>query len=266
MSLGCNSPKTLAGKNALVTGSSRGIGAAIAMSLAQHGANVAVNYVTSSVAAEKVAEQIRTLGVKAITVQADVSNKEDVRSMFEKVVAEFGSLHIVHSNSGIEHFNTLPRVTEAEIDKTFATNVKGQFFVAQQAYSYLPENGRLILTSSISAVQGFCNHAVYSASKAAIQGMAKSLAHDFGPKKVTVNVVAPGGIKTDMYEEAAREYFPGGKNMTNEEIEEAVARFSPFHRAGYPDDIAGAVTLIASPESKWLTGQTFFVGGGAYMN
>lgn len=96
--------------------------------------------------------------------------------------------------------------------------------------------------------------------------MVKSLAHDFGPKKVTVNAIAPGGIKTDMYEDAAAKYFRDGHNMSKKQIEVAVAGFSPLNRPGYAGDIAGVASLIASPESEWLTGQTFFVGGGAYMN
>lgn len=112
-----------------------------------------MNYFSSPAAAESVAEQARAFGVKAIIVKADVSKKTDVESLFQHVISEFGHLDIVHSNSGIEHFNSIPDVTEAEIDKTFATNIKGQFFITQQAYEYLPENGRLILTSSISAVQ-----------------------------------------------------------------------------------------------------------------
>lgn len=124
---------------------------AIALRLAQHGANVAVNYVNSAGAAEKVAEQVRAHNVKAITVKADVSQQADIEDLFQKVIQEFGRLDIVMSNSGIEHFGALPDVTEEQIDRTFAVNVKGQFFVAQQAYEHLADNGRLILISSISA-------------------------------------------------------------------------------------------------------------------
>ncbi|KAE8350462.1 Versicolorin reductase [Aspergillus coremiiformis] len=257
--------KNLEGKVALVTGSGRGIGAAIAIRLAQHGAHVVVNYASSASAAEKVAEQIRSYGVKAIAVKANVSKVEDLTVLFQAVISEFGRLDIVMSNSGVEHFGHLPDVTEAEIDKALAVNVKGQFFVAQQAYKHLADHGRLILTSSISAVQGYPNHAVYSASKAAVQGMTKCLAHDFGPRNITVNCVAPGGVKTDMYADAAAKYFPHGDRMTPEEIEAGIAKASPFNRIGFPEDIAGVIALIASPESQWLTGQTFFAGGGAHM-
>ena len=113
--------------------------------------------------------------------------------------------------------------------------------------------------------QGILRHAIYSASKAAIQGMVKSLAMDFGPRGITVNCIAPGGVKTDMYTEHAAKYFPGGEKMSLEDIDAALSNWSPLGRPGYPDDIAGFVSLLASPESQWMTGQTFHVSGGAYM-
>lgn len=135
----------------IVTGSSRGIGAAIATRLARHGANVVVNYVSSSAAAEQVAEEIRGYGVKAIIVKANVSEEKEIKSLFEQTMKEFGRVDIVMSNSGIEHFGALEEVTADEIDKVFGVNVKAQYFVAQQAYKYMADNGRLVLTSSISA-------------------------------------------------------------------------------------------------------------------
>lgn len=135
----------------VVTGSSRGIGAATALRLAQHGADVAINYVNSAQAAESVADQVRSLGVKAITVKADVSREEDIKDLFEKIIEAFGRVDIVFSNSGIEHFRAVPDVTGEEIDQVFSVNVKAQFFVAQQSYKHIANDGRLILMSSISA-------------------------------------------------------------------------------------------------------------------
>ncbi|KAM3069009.1 hypothetical protein ACMFMG_004188 [Clarireedia jacksonii] len=255
----------LTGKTAIVTGSSRGIGAAIALRLASHGANLVINYVSSASAAETVAEQIRQLGTKAITIRADVTQKSEIMTMFQKAKEEFGRIDIVMSNSGIEHFDDLPNVTGEDIDRVFAVNVKAQFFVAQAAYEYLEHGGRLILISSISAVWGLARHAVYASSKAAIQGMAKCLAVDFGKKGITVNVIAPGGVKTDMYATVAAEYIPGGASMTIEEIDEQISKMSPLGRPGFPEDIAGVVAFIAGPDSQWLTGQTFHVSGGAHM-
>ncbi|KAH0370214.1 hypothetical protein KCU65_g2630, partial [Aureobasidium melanogenum] len=257
--------KSLAGKVALVTGSSRGIGAAIALHLASHGASIVINYVSSTTAAEEVANQARAFGVKAITIQADVSDSSQIKTMFETTITEFGKLDIVMSNSGIEHFGELTEVTSEDIDRVLGVNVKAQFMVAQQAYKFLSDGGRLILISSVSAVMGFPNHALYSTSKVAIQGMTKSLAWDFGARNITVNCIAPGGIKTDMYAAAAAKYIPGGDKMTIEEIDDKVSMWSPLGRPGFPDDIVGIVALVAIEEAQWITGQTLHVNGGTYM-
>ncbi|KAJ5947699.1 hypothetical protein N7466_000714 [Penicillium verhagenii] len=257
--------KNLAGKVALVTGGSRGIGAAIAIKLAEHGADLAINYVSSATAAEAVAEQVRSLGVTAITVKADVSQEEEVSAMFKTVMEKFGQLDIAVSNSGIEYFADLSETTGADIDRVFGVNVKGQYFVAQQAYKYMADHGRVMLTSSISAVKGVPHHAVYAASKAAVQGMTKCLAVDFGPRNITVNCIAAGGVKTDMYDENSASYFPGGDKMTPEQIETLLSKWSPLGRVGLPEDISNIAAFIASPESQWLTGQTFSATGGAYM-
>ncbi|KAI3585619.1 hypothetical protein IWW34DRAFT_801461 [Fusarium oxysporum f. sp. albedinis] len=228
----------------VVTGSSRGIGAAIATRLAKHGAKLVINYVSSASAAESVAENIRSLGVEAIAIKADVSKPKEIAAMFQKAKDEFGRLDIVMSNSGIEHFGDLESVTDEEIDKVLGVNVKAQFFMAQQAYKHPEDEGGLILISSISAVWGGPRHALYSASKAAVQGMVKCLAWDFGSRGITVNCIAPGGVKTDMYAEAAA---------------------NPLGRPGFPNDIAGVIAMLASSEAQWVTGQTIHASGGAHM-
>ncbi|KAJ5833759.1 hypothetical protein N7474_002070 [Penicillium riverlandense] len=262
------SAKDLTGKVAVVTGASRGIGAGIAIKLSQRGANIAINYVSdaSASAAESVAAQIRSAGVRALVVQADVSDEAEVRTLFETVNREFGRLDIVVSNAGIEFFGDVGSVTGEDIDRVFAVNVKGQYFVAQEAYKYMAEYGRVMLTSSISAVKGVARHAVYAASKAAVQGMTKCLAVDFGKRNITVNCIAAGGVKTDMYTEMAGNYVPGSDKMTPEQIDAAIGKWSPLGRPGEIEDVAGVVSLIASPESQWLTGQTFQVSGGAHMS
>ncbi|KAJ5981250.1 hypothetical protein N7499_001737 [Penicillium canescens] len=259
------SNKTLAGKVAIITGASRGIGAAISLKLAHQGANIALNYKSNANAAEQVAKEIRTLGVRAITLKADVSQQEEVKAMFEAAQKEFGRLDIVVSNSGIEHFADIADVKGEDIDAVFAVNVKGQFFVAQQAYKYMEDFGRVMLTSSISAVKGVPRHAVYAASKAAVQGMTKCLAVDFGSRNITVNCIAAGGVKTDMYTEMSAKYIPGGDKMSPQQIEELLSKWSPLGRVGEVEDVAGVAALIASPDSQWLTGQTWQVSGGSYM-
>ncbi|KAK7732182.1 hypothetical protein SLS57_001162 [Botryosphaeria dothidea] len=258
--------KNLTGKVAIVTGSSRGIGAAIALKLASHGADVVINYHSSAEAAESVAAKARDEhGVRSLSVKADVSSQDGLARLFETAKKELGKVDIVMSNSGIEHFGSLEEVKGEEIDKIFAVNVKAQYFVAQQAHKYLEKGGRLILMSSVSAVMGTPRHAIYSASKAAVTGMVKCLARDFGPRNITVNAVAPGGVKSDMYAVAAKEYIPGGDQMTIEEIDARISGSSPLGRVGLPEDVAGVVALLSSPEAQWLTGQTIHVSGGAHM-
>ncbi|KAK8177988.1 hypothetical protein IWX90DRAFT_422449 [Phyllosticta citrichinensis] len=257
--------KTLSGKVAIVTGSSRGIGASIALRLAQHGASVAINYVSSAERAEEVAQTARSLGVKAISVKADVSKKNELAQLFERTKKELGRVDVVMSNSGIEHFGSLNEVKEEEIDAVFAINVKAQYFVAQMAEKYMEDGGRLMLISSVSASMGVPRHAIYAASKAAVIGMTKCLAWDFGRRGITVNCIAPGGVKSDMYAEASKNYIPGGADLTMEEIDARLSKWSPLGRVGFPDDVAGVVALLAGPEAQWLTGQTFHVSGGAHM-
>ncbi|KAG7287295.1 hypothetical protein NEMBOFW57_006803 [Staphylotrichum longicolle] len=234
--------------------------------LAAHGADVVVNYVFSAPGAEKLAKQIRDEhGVRAITVQADVSNDQDVARQFVETKKQLGRIDIVMSNAGIEHFGDLDKVTGAEIDKVFSVNVKGQFFVAQQAGQHMETGGRLILMSSISSIMGVPRHAIYAASKAAVTGLVKCLAWDLGPKNITVNCIAAGGVKSDMYYENSRKYIKGGDALGWDEIDARIAAWSPLGRVGMPDDVAGAVALLAGEEAGWITGQTLHVSGGAHM-
>ena len=180
---------------------------------------MAINYHSSLKRDEAIAEKARSTGKKAVCIKGDVSKKSDIAALFEQAMRELGRLDIFMSNSGIEHFGDLETVREDEIDGVFATNVKGQFFMGQPAYSHLRDDGCLILISSASAVmvylprcpwmgrtltsQGFHRHAAYSGFKTAVQGMVKCVAHDFGGRGIAVNCIAPGGVKTDMRTEAA---------------------------------------------------------------
>ncbi|KAL1683023.1 hypothetical protein EV122DRAFT_202439 [Schizophyllum commune] len=257
--------KFLTGKVALVTGSSRGIGASTALGLAEAGADVVVNYVKSKGPAEEVATKARAFGVRAEVIQADVTQPEEIERLFTESVQKLGRIDIVFSNAGIEAWARPDEFSREGMDKVFGTNVYSQLFVAQQAYKHLQDEGRLILMSSIAAHMGRPAHAYYAASKAAVQGATRALAWDFGPRKITVNAVAPGGIKTDMYTEAAAKYIPGGDKLSAEDIDRITGSWSPLNRPGYPEDVVGAVLLLASPHSQWLTGQTLQVSGGARM-
>ena len=195
-------PLTLAGKVALITGSSRGIGRGIAIELALRGCSVVINYSRDSSAAERVVAEIQALGSDAIALRADVSSPPSIAALFTSAIAHFGKLDIVVSNSGTEVWEDELNVTPEQYDHIFSINSRGQFFVAQQGLKHVQRGGRIILTSSIAATASFvANHALYAGSKASVEGFARSFAVDAGHKNVTCNAIAPGGIKTDMFDD-----------------------------------------------------------------
>jgi tetrahydroxynaphthalene reductase len=211
----------LDGKVALVTGSGRGIGAAMATELARRGAKVVVNYANSADAANQVVDEIKKNGGDAIAIKADVGDVKQTISLMDQAVDHFGQLDIVCSNSGVVSFGHVKDVTEEEFDRVFRINTRGQFFVAREAYKHLSVGGRIILMGSITGqAKGVPKHAVYSGSKGAIETFVRCMAIDCGDKKITVNCVAPGGIKTDMYHAVCREYIPNGDKLTNDQVDE----------------------------------------------
>ena len=248
-----------AGRVALITGSGRGIGRGMALELAARGASVVVNYAKSSDAAEAVVSEIKKVGSKGIAIQADVSKPEQIVKLFDDAIAHFGRLDFVISNSGTEVWSKEEDVTPADFDYIFNLNCRGQFFVAQQGLKHLGKGGRIILMSSIAAqMSGIPNHALYAGSKAAVEGFARSFAVDCGHKGVTVNAIAPGGIKTDMFDANAWHYVPNGTpDMSMEIIEKGLAKFCPLQRCGVPADIAKAVALLVSPDSEWINGKYY---------
>ncbi|RMZ74758.1 hypothetical protein DV737_g5764, partial [Chaetothyriales sp. CBS 132003] len=257
-------PFRLDGKVALVTGSGRGIGAAIAVELARNGAKVVVNYSRASGPAQKVVQEIKALGSDAIAIQADVSNVSETVGLFDQAVKHFGSLDIVSSNAGVVSFGHLSEVSEDEFDRVFRINTRGQFFVAREAYKHLNEGGRIILTSSNTARTFVVpKHAIYSGSKGAIESFVPVLAKDCGGKKITVNAVAPGGTVTDMFYDVAHHYIPGGEKLSMDQLKNFAAHASPLTRCGYPLDVAHAVVFLASKEGEWINGKTLAVDGGA---
>ncbi|KII94716.1 hypothetical protein PLICRDRAFT_33529 [Plicaturopsis crispa FD-325 SS-3] len=261
-----SAPNTLQGKVAVITGSGRGLGREIALELARRGADTVINYTKNAGAAHEVVKEIEQLGRKAVAVQADVSKPEEIVSLFDEAIKSFGKVDIVMSNSGIEHFAPIDQVRPEDFDRTFAVNTRGQYFVAQQAYKYLPRGGRLIFMSSISAqAKGVRNHAIYAASKAAVEAFTRCFAADFGPKGILVNCVAPGGVKTDMYLESARHYIPGAENWSEEQVDAACAKMSPLGRVGKPSDVSQVVAFLAGNESDWINGQVITIGGGAAL-
>ncbi|OLN84420.1 Trihydroxynaphthalene reductase 2 [Colletotrichum chlorophyti] len=257
---------SLDGKVALVTGAGRGIGAEMAMELGRRGARVIVNYANSAETAEKVVQAIKNVGSDAVSIRADVSDVEQIIKMFAEAKTFFGRIDIVCSNSGVVSFGHVKDVEPEEFDRVFTINTRGQFFVAREAYKYLETGGRLILMGSITGqAKGVPNHSVYSASKGAIETFVRCMAIDFGDKKITVNAVAPGGIKTDMYSEVTRKYIPNGAGLDDEAVDEWVAGLSPMHRVGLPIDVARVVCFLASQDGEWVNGKVIGIDGAACM-
>ena len=253
-----SSPPTLAGKVALVTGASRGIGAGMALELGKRGASVVVNYVKGKAGADEIVAKIESYGSKAVAIQADVSKVPEITKMFEAAKAHFGKINIVCSNSGTESFDKTEDITEDRYDYVFGLNARAQFFVGQHAYKYCEEGGRVILMSSIAAgLLGVCDHALYSASKSAVNGMVKSFATDFGKKGITCNGIAPGGVKSDMFTQVAWRYIPGGTgDWSAEAIEDAMANACPLKRCAVPEDVARVVAFLASEDGGWVNGKS----------
>jgi len=257
---------SLAGKVALVTGAGRGIGREIALELGRRGAKVIINYANSEATAQEVVNQIKKNGSDAASVKANVSDVDQIVRMFEEAKKIFGKIDIVVSNSGVVSFGHVKDVTPEEFDRVFNINTRGQFFVAREAYKNLEVGGRLIMMGSITGQAKMVpRHAVYSGSKGAIETFVRCLAVDFGDKKCTVNCVAPGGIKTDMYHAVCREYIPGGDKLNDEEVDEYAAGWSPIHRVGLPIDVARVVCFLASQDGEWINGKVIGIDGGACM-
>lgn len=242
----------LTGKIALVTGGGRGIGRAIALTLAGYGADVAVNYSGSREKAEAVAEEIRGLGRRAAAIKADISNREDCVQLFEETEKELGKIDILVNNAGITRDNLAIRMSEEEFEQVLDTNLKGAFFCMQLAAKSMlrQRKGRIVSISSISGVRGNAGQINYCAAKAGIVGMTKCLAKELASRNITVNAVAPGYIDTDM------------TAVLPEKVKEAVLAQVPLGRMGRPEDIAEAVAFLASDRAAYITGQTIMVDGG----
>ncbi len=239
----------------------RGIGKEMALELARRGAKVVVNYANSPDAAEAVVKDIKAMGSDAVAIRANVANVSETINLFDQAVKHFGKLDICCSNSGVVSFGHLKDVTEEEFDRVFSINTRGQFFVAREAYKHLEVGGRIILMGSITGqAKGVPKHTVYSGSKGAIETFTRCMAIDCGDKKITVNCVAPGGIKTDMYHAVCKEYIPGGDKMNNDEVDVYAATWSPHNRVGQPIDVARVVAFLASEDGEWVNGKIIGIG------
>jgi 3-oxoacyl-[acyl-carrier protein] reductase len=245
----------LDGKVALVTGGSRGIGRACAEALAAQGATVVVNYVKGEAAAKETADAIVAKGGKAEILGFDVADTAATEAAIDGVIKAHGKLDILVANAGIAIDGLLLRLKDADLDRLFATNVRGAIMCAKAASKSMMRSkaGRIIFLSSVTAEMGNAGQTGYAASKAAIIGAAKSIAREYASRSVTVNVISPGYIDTDMTKamsDAAKEY---------------IMKAVPLGRTGSADDVAGACVYLASTEASYVTGQVLRVNGGLYV-
>jgi 3-oxoacyl-[acyl-carrier protein] reductase len=246
--------KKLADQVAVVTGASKGIGAAIAKHLASEGASVVVNYSSSKEGADRVVNEIKSKGGKAVAVQADIARKSDIERLFAETKKAFGRLDILVNNAGIYEFAPLENITADDFHKHFDLNVLGLLFASQEAAKYFgPAGGSIVNISSIASTLAPPNSAVYSGTKAAVDNATKVLAKELGPRKIRVNAVNPGMVETEGYRAAG---------IGESEWRKLVEAQTPLGRIGQPEDIAPAVTFFASPDSSWITGETLTIAGG----
>lgn len=249
----------LKGKNALVTGGSRGIGRGIAIALATQGANVAINYVANEDKAEDVVREIKMLGSESFAVRADVSNKTQVKTMFGAIKETWEKIDILVNNAGILSYADFENITEEDWDKTINTNLKGQFLCAQQAVKIMKPNkwGRIINIASIASGGkgiGFPKLTHYTASKAGVIGLTTNMALELGQYGICVNAIAPGAIETDMTSDM------------DEKTKAGMLTRIPKGRIGKPKDIGAAAAFLATDEADYITGNVLYVDGGWLTN
>jgi 3-oxoacyl-[acyl-carrier protein] reductase len=243
----------ITGKVAIVTGASKGIGAAIAKALAAEGASVVVNYASSKAGADKVVEAIKASGGKAVAIRADVSKAADAQALIDDTIKAFGRLDVLVNNSGVYEFAPLEAITEESFHRLFNINVLGLLLVTQAAAKHLPEGGSVInIGSGVSRITP-PNSAVYTATKGAVDAITGVLSRELGPRRIRVNSINPGMVETEGTHTAG---FIGS------DFEKGLVAQVPFGRVGQPDEIADIAVFLASKESRWLTGETLIASGG----
>jgi len=243
----------LTGKVAVVTGASKGIGAAIAKALAAEGASVVVNYASSKAGADGVVSAIEAAGGKAVAVGGDVSKAADAQGIVDTAIETYGRLDILVNNSGVYEFAPIEAITEAHYRKQFDTNVLGVLLTTQAAAKHLGEGASIINVSSVASTITPPESAVYSGTKGAVDAITGVLARELGPKKIRVNAINPGVIVTEGTQSAG---------VIGSDMETFMVSQTPLGRVGQPDDIASAVVFLASDDARWLTGEHIVASGG----
>jgi 3-oxoacyl-[acyl-carrier protein] reductase len=247
--------RNLNGKVAVVTGASKGIGAAIAKRLAADGAKVVVNYSTSREGADKVVSEIESSGGEAVAVQGSVASESDVTQLFERTYSTYGKLDILVNNAGVYGFAPIEQVTAEEYHRQHDTNVLGVLLTTKAALPLFSDEGGSVVNIS-SVVSTFAPPAtsIYSATKGAVDTITRALAKELGPRKIRVNAINPGYIVTEGTHSAG---------ISGSDFERQAVQDTPLGRAGQPEDIAAPVSFLASDDARWITGETIYVSGGA---
>lgn len=242
-------------KVALITGGSRGIGRSIAIELAKNGAHIAINYANNSEKAEGVIEEIKELGVKALSVRADVSSEEDVKNLIKTIEGELGKIEILVNNAGITKDNLLIRMKTQDFEDVLDVNLKGTFLCTKAVSRSMMKKryGKIINITSVVGLIGNAGQSNYSASKAGVIGFTKSMAKELGSRGIRVNAVAPGFIDTEMTQ------------VLSEELKDKMIDNIPLGRLGDSEDVANLVAFLASEKSDYITGQVINVDGGMAM-
>ncbi len=244
----------LTGKVAVVTGASKGIGASIAKHLAAAGAAVVVNYSSSKAGADRVVDEIKNQGGRAIAVQANMAQPDDIQKLFAETNQQFGKVDILVNNAGIYDFAPLEAITPEHFHKQFDLNVLGLILATQEASKHFgAEGGAVVNISSVAADLAPPTGSVYSATKAAVNAVMRSLAKELGPRKIRVNAVNPGMVETEGFH---------ATGMFDSDFRKETEAQTPLGRIGQPQDIAPAVVFLASDDSSWITGETLYISGG----
>ncbi|HEY2606405.1 glucose 1-dehydrogenase [Paraburkholderia sp. RL18-103-BIB-C] len=244
----------LTGKVAVVTGGSKGIGAAIAKALAAHGASVVVNYASSKAGADSVVDAITKAGGKAVAVAGDVSKAADAKGIINTAVETYGRLDILVNNSGVYEFAPIEEITEDHFHKHFNVNVLGLLLTTQAAAKHLGEGGSIVNVSSVVSRITPPGSSVYTATKSAVDGITGVLAKELGPRKIRVNSVNPGMVATEGTHSAG---------IIGSDFETWAVSTTPLGRIGQPEDIADVVVFLASDDSRWMTGESLIASGGS---
>lgn len=245
--------KKLEGKVAIVTGASKGIGAAIAIDLAKEGASVVINYSSSKEGADKVVAEITSNGGKAVAVKANLSIPADVTFLFTEAKKAFGKLDILVNNAGVYKFVPLEEIDEKHFRDIFDLNVLGLLLCIKESVKHFGSSGSIINISSIASTSSPATSAVYSASKAAVDSITRALSKELGPRNIRVNSVNPGMVETEGT-------HTGG--FLESDFRNDMVAHTPLHRIGVPKDISPAVVFLASDETSWLTGEALYISGG----